>query len=241
MTKLSVNINKIALLRNSRQGNTPCLNDFIDLALQNGASGITVHPRPDERHIRYQDVYQIKRYLDDFYPNAEFNVEGYPSEDFCKLMCKVSPTQVTLVPDVPEQLTSDHGWDVTAHTKLLAQTVGLLKPHVKRVSLFIDHSYQDFNLIKKIGADAIELYTQAYAQSYHRGDSQIIKQYLSCAQLARDVGLSVHAGHDLSLQNLKFFLSMIDIDEVSIGHALTVEALFHGYCHTIKRYFAICS
>ncbi|MBI2601789.1 MAG: pyridoxine 5'-phosphate synthase [Deltaproteobacteria bacterium] len=236
MTKLSVNINKIATLRNSRGGNVP---DPIQVALdceRFGAQGITVHPRPDERHIRVSDVYALAPKL-----STEFNIEGYPSEFFLKLVCEVRPAQVTLVPDPPEVLTSNAGWRVEENKELLQSATSRLKEHGMRVSLFIDPaevSERAFSLMKRLGVDRIELYTEAYARSFSSSERDAVTAlYKKTACAAHEAGLGVNAGHDLNTDNLNFLVSQIPfLAEVSIGHALIADALYWGLDRTIQRY-----
>ena len=235
MTKLSVNVNKIATLRNARGGNNP---DVLAVALdceRFGAQGITVHPRPDERHIRYQDVYDLKPQL-----TTEFNIEGYPCEKFCDLVCDVKPTQVTLVPDAPGQLTSDHGWDTVANATFLTDVVGRFKENGIRTSLFISASEEMAAGALKVGADRIELYTEPYASGYNTTDkAELIRPFAETAEACHELGLGVNAGHDLSLENLAYFYQHMKwLDEVSIGHALICDALYFGLEETIKRYLA---
>ncbi len=233
MTRLSVNINKIATLRNSRGGNNP---DVVRTALDCeafGADGITVHPRPDERHIRRQDVYDLKKVL-----TTEFNIEGYPSPDFMQLVVEIRPAQVTLVPDSPDQITSDHGWDTVANRDFLTEIIAELKSNGIRASLFVDADCLMVETAAKAGADRVELYTEPYALDYIRiGPEQAVKSFVEAALRARDCGLGLNAGHDLSLQNLAWLKKNIPwLDEVSIGHALVCDALYLGLEKTIKEY-----
>ena len=235
MTKLSVNVNKIATLRNARGGNNP---DLLAVALdceRFGAQGITVHPRPDERHIRYQDVYDLKPRL-----TTEFNIEGYPCDKFCELVCQVKPTQVTLVPDAPGQLTSDHGWDTCEHAAFLNDVVARFKENGIRTSLFISADEKMAEGAAKVGADRIELYTEPYASGYNTMDkAELIRPFAETSIACHELGLGVNAGHDLSLENLTYFHEHIKwLDEVSIGHALICDALYLGLEETIKRYLA---
>lgn len=231
-TRLSVNINKIATLRNARGGSIP---DVI-LAAQNaekfGAEGITVHPRPDERHIRYEDVRQLSKVV-----STEFNVEGFPSEDFLQLVEEVHPAQVTLVPDSPDVLTSNAGWDTITHFELLREVVNRLHQHDIRVSLFIDTDEKRIAAAAETGADRVELYTEAYATGFEENPEEAVAPYVLAAKAAGRVGLGLNAGHDLNLDNLHFFVNMVpDILEVSIGHALISDALYLGLENTIQRY-----
>jgi pyridoxine 5-phosphate synthase len=241
MTKLSVNINKIATLRNSRGGNNPdVLKAAIDIE-HFGADGITVHPRPDERHIRYSDVRQIKKAI-----KTEFNIEGNPREQkFVDLVLEVKPDQVTLVPDALGQLTSDHGWDTITHYNYLCETIDLFKSHGIRVSIFVDPVIEMVEGAAKTGTDRIELYTEAFAREFGRAEeNKSAEQKLSsvipykiAAEKAHELGLGINAGHDLDQYNLAFFkkhLSMLD--EVSIGHALICDALYLGLENTIQIY-----
>ncbi len=232
MTRLSVNINKVATIRNARGENNPDLVRFALACEAAGAQGITVHPRPDERHIRRADVPLLKEAI-----TTEFNIEGYPSEDFIRLVLEVQPTQVTLVPDAPGQLTSDHGWDVMTHTDELGKIVARLKEGGIRVSLFIDPDPVQVLEAKIIGADRVELYTRAYAQNYSKNRELAIAPFVEAASAARVCGIGLNAGHDLSLENLHYFIQHIPwTDEVSIGHALISDALYLGIAQTIKRY-----
>ena len=232
MTKLSVNINKIATLRNARGGNNP---DVVRVALdceRFGAQGITVHPRPDERHIRHQDVFDLRPLL-----STEFNIEGYPSNDFCELVIKAKPDQVTLVPDAPDQLTSNHGWNTKEHADFLTPIIKRFKENGIRVSIFIDPVSEMADYAKQIGADRVELYTEPYASNYDNDREAAIKPFIETARHCREIGLGLNAGHDLSLQNLAYFHQCIPwVDEVSIGHALICDALYLGLRETIKEY-----
>lgn len=232
MTRLSVNINKIATLRNARGGDNPdVLQTALDLELF-GAQGITVHPRPDERHIRRKDVRELRPLL-----GTEFNIEGYPSEDFCRLVREVHPDQVTLVPDSPDQLTSNHGWDTVGHADFLAPLVRDFRSHGIRVSLFIDPDEAMADGAARLGAHRVELYTEPYAREYSFGRAEAIAPYLRVAEHCRELGLGLNAGHDLSLNNLHYFHQVIPwVDEVSIGHALICDALYLGLRDTVRRY-----
>lgn len=234
MTKLSVNINKVATLRNARGGNNP---DVVRVALdceKFGAQGITVHPRPDERHIRHQDVFDLRPRL-----STEFNIEGNPSDDFCSLVLKAKPDQVTLVPDAPDQLTSNHGWDTIKHETFLRDVVGCFKAAGIRVSIFIDAQPVLADYAKKVGADRVELYTEPYASNYAANREEAIAPFVQTAIHCREIGLGLNAGHDLSLQNLAYFHQQIPwVDEVSIGHALICDALYLGLRETISEYLA---
>ena len=232
MTKLSVNINKVATLRNARGGNNP---DVVRVALdceKFGAQGITVHPRPDERHIRHQDVFDLRPRL-----STEFNIEGNPSDDFCSLVLKAKPDQVTLVPDAPDQLTSNHGWNTIKHEAFLRDVVGRFKAAGIRVSIFIDAQPVLADYAKKVGADRVELYTEPYAANYAANREEAIAPFVQTAIHCREIGLGLNAGHDLSLQNLAYFHQQIPwADEVSIGHALICDALYLGLRETISEY-----
>ena len=233
MTKLSVNINKIATIRNARGGNIPnVVNAAINCQLF-GADGITVHPRPDERHIRYADVRDIKKII-----NTEFNIEGNPREQkFVDLVLEVLPHQVTLVPDTLDQLTSDHGWDTITHKSYLQETIGLFREKGIRVSIFVDPEETMVNGASETGTDRIELYTEAYARHYHENREKAIAHYISAAKLAKSLGLGINAGHDLDLHNLAYLHQQIPwIDEVSIGHALVCDALYYGLENAIQLY-----
>lgn len=236
MTRLSVNVNKIALLRNSRGGERPSVVEMAGLAVASGAQGITVHPRPDGRHIRRHDVYDLKAMLD-----VEFNIEGNPTPDFMDLVLDVRPDQCTLVPDDPEQLTSDHGWNLARDGERVAPLIAQLTDAGIRVSLFMDPEPADMALAKQAGADRIELYTESYARAYAtpEGDS-VLAAFRAAADAALAAGLSVNAGHDLDQQNLGALIRAIpEIDEVSIGHALVSEALLEGWTATIRNYLRI--
>lgn len=233
MTKLSVNINKIAVLRNSRGGNNPdVLVAAID-AQRFGAQGITVHPRPDERHIRYSDVRAIRKSI-----HVELNVEGNCQEQkFIDLVLEVQPHQVTLVPDSAGQITSNHGWDTVKHQAYLKEMVAVFKKAGIRVSLFVDPVVKMVTAAAKTGADRVELYTEAYARAFMDNRVKAIAPYLEAAEQARALGLGLNAGHDLDLSNLKFFKDSIPyLDEVSIGHALICDALYLGLENTIQMY-----
>ncbi|MBS1645428.1 MAG: pyridoxine 5'-phosphate synthase [Bacteroidetes bacterium] len=232
-TKLSVNINKIATLRNSRGGNIP---DPIQVAIdceRFGADGITVHPRPDERHIRYADVYELRKVV-----TTELNIEGNPREQsFVDLVLAVRPEQVTLVPDDTAQLTSDHGWDIVRNFTFLENTIAIFKQANIRVSIFVDAQEAMMLEAAKTGTDRIELYTENYAKTYTSNKENAVAQYARAARAAKAVGLGVNAGHDLNLDNLKFFSESVPaLDEVSIGHALISDALYYGLENTIQLY-----
>ncbi len=233
MTKLSININKFATLRNSRGGNNPnVLKAALD-AERFGADGITVHPRPDERHIRYDDVRQIKEAI-----KTEFNIEGNPLEQsFVDLVLEVRPTQVTLVPDVLGQLTSDHGWNTIQHKDYLIEIIEVFKNAGIRTSIFVDPIEDMVTGAKVTGTDRIELYTEGYAKHFHDNKELAVKPYIKAAISANEVGLGINAGHDLDLQNLKYFAHHIPgLMEVSIGHALVCDALYLGYENAVQLY-----
>ncbi|MFN8353551.1 MAG: pyridoxine 5'-phosphate synthase [Spirosomataceae bacterium] len=233
MTKLSVNINKIATLRNSRGGNNP---DVVKTALdieRFGAEGITVHPRPDERHIRYQDVLDLKAVI-----TTEFNIEGNPTEQkFVELVLKAQPTQVTLVPDSQNAITSNAGWDTIRHREYLVEIIGVFKKAGIRTSIFVDPILEMIDGAAETGTDRIELYTEAYAHHYFSNREAAIKPYLEAAIRANELGLGLNAGHDLSLDNLRYFqLTIPNLAEVSIGHALICDALYLGLENTVNLY-----
>lgn len=234
MTALSVNINKVATLRNARGGNVP---DVLQFALDCeafGADGVTVHPRPDERHIRRTDVYDIAKAI-----HVEFNIEGYPSEDFIRLVTDVHPAQVTLVPDSPDQLTSNHGWDTVANEAKLRDITARLHQAGCRVSIFVDPMPEMVEGAKKVGADRVELYTGPYAELFQSNPQAALEMYRPAAEKAHEIGLGLNAGHDLSLQNLRPLIQAFPwIDEVSIGHQIIADALYLGIKETIKQYKA---
>lgn len=232
MTNLSVNINKVATIRNARGGNTPNLVQVAKDCEIFGAQGITVHPRPDERHIRYNDVYALKPEI-----KTEFNIEGYPSDKFIDLVLKVKPTQVTLVPDAPDAITSNAGWNVKDHFDQLSELVETFTSQGVRTSIFIGTDLENIKLAAKTGTDRIELYTEPYATLYPKNKEEAIAPFIEAARLAKNLGLGVNAGHDLSLENLEFFSKNIPgLDEVSIGHALISDALYLGLKETIRLY-----
>ena len=232
MIKLSVNINKIATIRNSRGGKIPDVKKVAQDCESFGAQGITVHPRPDGRHIRYSDVYDIKPVI-----KTELNIEGYPSPEFVDLVMKIKPMQVTLVPDAPEALTSNHGWDVESNMDKLTELVEMFASKSIRTSLFVETDITNIEFAAKTGTDRIELYTGPYAENYDKGREEAIVPFVIAAQCAKKLGLGLNAGHDLSLQNLEFFASKIPlVDEVSIGHALICDALYYGLENTIAMY-----
>lgn len=232
MTRLSVNINKIATLRNARGGNIP---DVVKAAIdceRFGAQGITVHPRPDERHIRYRDVLDLKPVV-----KTEFNIEGYPNDTFIELVCGVQPAQVTLVPDPPGVLTSNAGWDTLKNLDFLREVIAEFHSHGIRTSIFIETDARMIEHAAKTGTDRVELYTESYASNYSQGREDAIRDFVVAAEVAGKVGLGLNAGHDLSLENLKYFAENIPgLLEVSIGHALISDALYFGLENTIQMY-----
>lgn len=232
MTKLSVNINKVATLRNARGGGMPDVQRFaVDCELF-GAQGITVHPRPDERHIRKEDVYQLKSMI-----TTEFNIEGNPTDEFIEMLTDVRPTQVTLVPDTPSQLTSNHGWNTKKYLDKLKGVVNQLHASRMRVSIFVDPDPKMVEYALKTGADRVELYTGPYAELFEKDPQAAIEMYRPAAMKARELGLGLNAGHDLNLKNLKPFIQAFPwTAEVSIGHAIICDALYHGIQETIQDY-----
>ncbi len=241
MTVLSVNVNKIALLRNSRGRDFPSVIEFAKRVIGLGVKGITVHPRPDERHITRRDIRELTSFLAD-YPGVEFNIEGYPSEDFMELVLNAKPDQCTLVPDAPDQLTSDHGWDISAHESLLSNVLGRLRDADIRSSIFLDPDVEMVERVPSVGADRIELYTESYAQAFgSESQDAVLEKYRAAALRASQLGLGLNAGHDLNLANLSEFLTIPSILEVSIGHALIVESLHQGVDKVIARYLALCA
>jgi pyridoxine 5-phosphate synthase len=232
VTRLSVNINKIATLRNARGGNNPDVLQVARDCERFGAQGITVHPRPDQRHIRYADVLDLKNTV-----TTEFNIEGYPDQRYMDLVKTTMADQATLVPDAPDQITSNAGWDTRKHSALLSEIIREIKKTGTRVSVFVD---PDPNMIEgaaKVGADRVELYTEPFASGYHQDRNKAIRPYIESARVAREIGLGINAGHDLDLHNLKFLKDNITyLDEVSIGHALICDALYYGLENTIQLY-----
>ena len=232
MTKLSVNINKIATLRNARGGNNP---DVIRVALDAerfGAQGITVHPRPDERHIRYNDVMELSQVI-----TTEFNIEGYPDERYMEIIAKVKPAQATLVPDPPDVLTSNAGWNTLGQKDFLQKIIDKIKSYGVRTSIFVDPAPSMIKGAADIGTDRIELYTESYARNYHADREKAIHTYVESAEVAHQLGLGINAGHDLDLDNLKYLKERIPyLKEVSIGHALICDALYFGLENTIQMY-----
>ncbi|QUX92386.1 pyridoxine 5'-phosphate synthase [Marinomonas sp. A3A] len=236
MTHLSVNLNKIGLLRNSRGRDYPNLIDMAERTLELGAFGITIHPRPDQRHATYQDAHDLKTLLKRF-PGAELNVEGFPDAQFLDVVLEVEPDQCTLVPDDPNQLTSDHGWNIARDQDALRPVIAKLKAKGIRVVLFMDPEPENMMLAKEVGADRVELYTEAYANAFGKdGFDEVLETYQQAAQAALDAGLEVNAGHDLDLNNVRTLCEQGRIMEVSIGHALTIEALDLGWNNVVKAY-----
>ncbi len=232
MTQLSVNINKIATIRNARGGNMPDLLKAATDIERFGAQGITVHPRPDERHIRYQDVRDLKKVV-----QTELNVEGNPTDSFLELVLEVLPHQVTLVPDAPDALTSNAGWDTIGQFNFLQSVIKTLKDKGIRTSIFIDPNLEKIKYASELGTDRIELYTEFFAQHFKHDPHYAISEYQQAASYAHQLGLGINAGHDLNLENLKFFHQNIsNLDEVSIGHALISDALYLGLENTVKMY-----
>jgi pyridoxine 5-phosphate synthase len=232
MTKLSVNINKIATIRNARGGNTP---NVVQVAIdceRFGADGITVHPRPDERHIATQDIYDLNEVV-----TTEFNIEGYPDERYMRIIEEIRPAQATLVPDPPHVLTSNAGWDTVKHQQLLVELIAEFRSKGVRSSIFVDTQLRNIEYAAKCGVDRIELYTGPFAENYVLNPEKAVSAYVEAAELALSLGLEINAGHDLNLENLKFFKHSIpSLAEVSIGHALISDALYLGLENTIQRY-----
>jgi len=236
MVQLSVNVNKVATLRNARGGQVPNVVEFALKAEQFGANGITVHPRPDQRHIRNSDVLELAAAI-----HTEFNIEGYPSADYLDLLRRVRPAQATLVPDLPNVLTSNAGWNVVEHQQLLSDVVSELKSFGCRVSIFMDPNPKAMEAVARTGADRIELYTEAFAAQYPTNPAQAIKPYIEASKAAQAAGLGINAGHDLSLQNLGYLVQhLAGLQEVSIGHALVADCLDFGLKNTIGMYRRLC-
>lgn len=232
MTKLSVNINKIATIRNARGGNLPDLLKAAADIERFGAQGITVHPRPDERHIRYQDAIDLKKIV-----STEYNIEGYPSKEWMDLVLKVKPHQATLVPDPPDAITSNAGWDTAKHQGFLKEIISELKKNKIRSSIFIETTSAHIENAVKTGTDRIELYTESYAKNFSKDKASAIKPFIESAKLAGKLGLGINAGHDLNLDNLNYFHKNIPgLLEVSIGHALISDALYYGLENTVQLY-----
>lgn len=231
-TKLSVNINKIATLRNSRGGDVPNLIKFATDVQNYGAQGITIHPRPDERHIRYQDARDLKPIV-----HTEYNIEGNPIKKFMDLVLEVKPTQVTLVPDAVDAITSNAGWDTIQHKDFLTEVIAEFKNHGIRTSIFVDPVVEMIEGAKAVGTDRIELYTEEFAHQYSKGNKKAIQPYINCAIRANELGIGINAGHDLSLDNIEFFAEKIpNLQEVSIGHALISESLYLGIENVVNMY-----
>ena len=234
MTKLSVNINKIATLRNARGGNYPNVVQVAKDVQLFGAQGVTIHPRPDERHIRYKDAYDLKQAV-----TTEYNIEGNPIAKFIDMVLKIKPTQVTLVPDSIDAITSNAGWDTLKHKDFLSEVISEFKSSGIRTSIFVDPSLKSVEGAANVGADRIELYTEAFAKQYSLGDFEAVLPYDACAKLAHQLEMGVNAGHDLSLDNIAFFAKNVShLAEVSIGHALISEAIYKGLQLTIEAYLS---
>ncbi len=234
MTRLSVNINKVALIRNARGSNLPNLVQIAKDCEAYGAQGITVHPRPDERHVRYDDIPVLKEIV-----TTEFNIEGNPTPRFMKMVMEHKPDQCTLVPDDPGALTSDHGWDTIKHSAFLKDVIGQLQDKGIRVSIFLDPVEAQVEGAKEVGADRIEFYTGPYAEGYHEDREKAIRDFVKAARKANDIGIGINAGHDLNLDNLAYFhQNLPGLLEVSIGHALICDALYYGLKNTIQLYLA---
>lgn len=235
MTRLSVNINKVATIRNARGGNVPSVTHAAVEIQKYGAQGITIHPRPDERHIRYADVYDLKPLV-----HTEFNIEGNPIKSFMDMVLEVKPEQVTLVPDSNDVLTSNAGWDTIKNKEFLTEVIQEFKQAGIRTSIFVDPNHDMIEGAAAIGVDRIELYTEAFAVGYANGDKKAVEPYALCAELAHKLGLGINAGHDLSLDNIAFFKQNVPhLLEVSIGHALISEALYLGFETVVKRYLEL--
>lgn len=238
-TLFSINFNKIALLRNARGRDYPSVLKFAETAIRLGVRGLTLHPRPDQRHARYSDVFELKT-LAEKHPGTELNIEGYPTEKFLEVVLEAGPHQCTLVPDAPDQITSDHGWDAKKHAGMLKPIISRLQESGIRVSLFMDPDPALIKHVVETGTDRIELYTEEYADNYHGDKCQAtLEKYASAAALAQQLGMDVNAGHDLNLENLAQFLTIEGISEVSIGHAVIVESLEMGFETVVRRYLSI--
>lgn len=232
MTKLSVNINKIATLRNSRGGNVPDLLQVAKDVQKFGAQGITIHPRPDERHIKYKDVYDLKPIV-----TTEYNIEGNPIEKFIDIILKVKPTQVTLVPDTEDALTSNAGWNTKKHKAFLKEVISEFKRNDIRTSIFVDPDMEMVEHAADTGTERIELYTEEYAIQFSKGNKEAVKMYTECAVLGNNLGMGINAGHDLSMDNIRFFKNEVPhLLEVSIGHALISESLYYGLEYVVRDY-----
>lgn len=241
MTKLSVNVNKIALLRNSRGRDFPNVIDFAKKFIALGVHGITVHPRQDQRHITIKDAYLLAEFLQDF-PHVEYNIEGYPSTDFMKIIRETKPNQCTLVPDGVNQVTSDHGWDLKLHQNKISQLAIEIESYDVRSAVFLDPDVEQVKLVAQTGVDRIELYTEEFATNYQTiNQGKVLNKYRQAAQLAQQLGLGVNAGHDLDSHNLTTFLQIENILEVSIGHVLTIECIEHGMSTVVKKYLDTCN
>jgi len=239
MVKLSVNVNKIATLRNSRGGSRPDVLEFADQAIKFGAQGITVHPRPDERHITRKDALALPKLING---RVEYNIEGYPDERYIAIVAATKPDQATLVPDPPDALTSNAGWKVSAHKDFLKEVIAELKKHTGRVSLFMETDLSEIEAAKEVGADRIEFYTEPFADAYNAGKGEeSFQEFDAAAKHAQKIGLGINAGHDLNLDNLKLLRNLTALDEVSIGHALVIDALKMGWENTIKAYLKVLS
>lgn len=241
MTDLSINLNRVALLRNSRPGSLPSIAHAAHVCIDAGANGITVHPRPDERHIRRTDVDVLSELINDHNKGGgdtvEFNIEGYPSPEFLEMVIGIAPHQCTLVPDLPDQATSDHGWDVKASEAVLRASIARLSDNGIRVSMFVDPDDDVIKATREIGADRIELYTEPYAVAFHTPDADdSIKRYTECTALATSIGLGVNAGHDLNLANLPRFAKIPGLLECSIGHAVACDSIFVGLKEAVRLY-----
>ena len=236
-TKLSVNINKIATLRNARGANYPNVCDFAFDIQEYGADGITIHPRPDERHIRYKDAYDLKKVV-----TTEFNIEGNPIDKFVRLVTNIKPTQVTLVPDAIDAITSNSGWDTNTNKSMLKEVVAEFKSYGIRVSIFLDPDIQFIDSVCEIKPDRIELYTEDYARQFSKNNLSVINNYRECSREIGKAGIGINAGHDLNLKNIKYFKENVEnLLEVSIGHALITESLYFGLENTIKKYLEFLS
>lgn len=241
MTKLSVNVNKIALLRNSRGRDFPNVIEFAKKFIELGVHGITVHPRQDERHITVKDAYQLSELLSD-YPKVEYNIEGYPSDDFMKIIRETKPDQCTLVPDGVNQITSDHGWNVSKNKQKLSKIAAELNDYGVRSAAFLDPDIYQVQQVAETGMNRIELYTEEFASTFNTKSQMFsMEKYRTAAAMAQSYGLGVNAGHDLDSKNLSTFLEIQNILEVSIGHVLTIECIEEGMASVIKRYLDICS
>ncbi|MBU2644607.1 pyridoxine 5'-phosphate synthase [bacterium] len=238
-TLFSINFNKIALLRNSRGRDYPSVQSFARRAVELGVGGLTLHPRPDQRHARYSDVFDLKALCLEF-PGTELNIEGYPTSKFLDIVIEAQADQCTLVPDAPDQITSDHGWDIQKNGDMLKPIIKRLQREGIRVSLFMDPDPEQIELVKSTGTDRIELYTEEYADSFHTDQCKpVLEKYEKAATHAHSLGLGVNAGHDLNLENLARFLTIDGIKEVSIGHAVIVESLLMGFDNVVRQYLEI--